>query len=128
MLLAFGTMAVVGVGWALWMLSHPATTILYRAMSDAERRDILAVGRFRCVGHSTEGKWLAEQHGHARAWGRQFYPKESFCIAAVTLRTAVADALFRSHPNLDQIGSARYAELEQLESAMIEVIEEVRPS
>jgi hypothetical protein len=125
-LLAFGAMAVVG--WALWLLSHPATTILYRAVGDAERRDILSDGRFRTVGHSMEGKWLAEERAHARAWGSRFYPREPFWIVAVTLRASAADALYRSDPNLDQIGPARYAELEQLDGAMINVVEEVQPS
>lgn len=111
-----------------WKLSRRVTTTLYRAVSDAERRDILAVGRFRCVDHSTEGKWLAERQDHARAWGRRFYPTEPFWIVAVTLRASAASALHRSDPNLDQIGPARYAELEQAEGAIIAIVEEVRPS
>ena len=124
--IAVGALAVLG--WTLWRLSHPATMTLYRAVSEAERRDILAVGRFRIVPASMEGKWLAEQQAHARAWGRAFYPTEPFWIVAVTVRASVAETFHRSGPNLDDIGPARYAELEQVEGAIITVVEEVRPS
>ncbi len=100
---------------------------LYRAVSGAERTDIATTGRLRASAGSMEGKWFAEERAHARAWGRSFYAAQTFWIVAVKLPAAVADALYRSDPHLDQIGPARYAEPRQVEGAILEEIEEVTP-
>lgn len=88
---------------------------LYRAVSVQELADLKQSGELRPVPTSIEGKWFAENPADAREWGLRFYQEEDavFQIVEVEILASVADLLFRL-PQLDNIGPARFANLEQL--------------
>jgi len=95
------------------------TTRLYRAVSEAEAAQIARTGVFEAGPNSLGGKWFAETIEHAREWGQRL---GNPVILRVDLPTARANQLIRVE-RLDNIGPARYGELNQLEGA---VIREVR--
>lgn len=97
------------------------TTKLYRAVSEAEFQDIVSSGQFRLVPGSLEGKWFAEHPDAAREWGRRFARSSGIPhdrIVEAEVDAAVANQFFR-RPMLDDIGPARFAEIEQLRGAVI---------
>jgi hypothetical protein len=88
---------------------------LYRAVSPQELADIMNRGGFFPGPPSFQGKWFAESPEHAAAWGQLFlaWTGGPCHIVEVELPLDVADQMFRL-PNLDQIGPARFADLDLL--------------
>jgi RHS repeat-associated protein len=114
------------VGFALGIIFDPSpvgearavasgTTRLYRAVSEAEAAQIASTGVFQAGPNSLGGKWFAETIEHAREWGERL---GNPVILRVDLPTARANQLMRVE-RLDNIGPARYGELNQLEGAVI---------
>ncbi len=97
------------------------TTTLYRAVTQAELKQIQATGSFEVGANSLGGKWLAETADHARQWGNVMNGKGASTILEVQLPRVQADKLMRME-RLDGIGPARYGELEQLRGAVIKVL------
>lgn len=90
---------------------------LYRAVSDAELRDLQGCGRLRSTANSLEGKWFAESGADAQVWGLWFEGLTGvghMHVIAVVFPPHVLDRLFRIE-KLDGIGAARFATIEQLE-------------
>jgi hypothetical protein len=56
------------------------------------------------------GKWFAETALDAAQWGRRFYQwnQVPFSIIQIDIPDSIAEQMFRI-PNLDNIGSARWA-------------------
>lgn len=96
-------------------MESASSVFLYRAMSQAEHDDLIQSGTFReePQSRSLSGKWFAESPEHAEQWGNRFYQNSNFRIVEVMFPSSIADAFFRV-PMLDGIGSARYAEIDQL--------------
>jgi len=90
---------------------------LYRAVSPQELADISSFGGFRPIPSSLQGKWFAEAADHASEWGGRVYQHHGgpYHIVQLDVPKDVADMLFWL-PNLDQIGSARYAEGDLLDA------------
>ena len=68
---------------------------LYRAVDDVELADIIAIGRFRCVG-STTGKYFSGNQANASWFGRQAYLQlagRPFTIVQVQVHYAIEDTL-----------------------------------
>jgi RHS repeat-associated protein len=86
-------------------------TTLYRAISQAELRDLGASGTLRGGGNGLGNKFFAESAEDAAKWGREFFvhDKEPFFILRVRVSNAVASQLQRWRL-LDEIGPARSAE------------------
>jgi RHS repeat-associated protein len=98
------------------------TITLYRAVSHAEFEDIMASGVFRAGPNSLGGKFFAESVDHAERWGMKLEGTDGFRIIDVRLPTVEANKLMRWNYDLDSIGPARYAELDQLKNAVIGVV------
>jgi hypothetical protein len=94
------------------------TTKLYRAVSEAELRQLLETGQFHQGPNALGGKWFAESAADAVTWGERLNGPGNFRVIEVELPKSVADKLPR-RPRLDSIGPARYAELEQLDGAVV---------
>ena len=94
------------------------TTVLYRAVSQAEARQLHATGRFEAGPSSLGGKWFAETPEHARLWGDILNGVGRSTIIEVELPASRAVKLMRI-ARLDGIGPARYAELDDLAGAVI---------
>ncbi len=92
--------------------------VLYRAVSQAELRQIQRTGTFQAGPNALGGKWMAESADHARKWGDAMHEKGNAAIVEVQLPKAQASQLMRLE-RLDGIGPARYGELEQLRGAII---------
>src|SRR5262245_53135076 len=88
---------------------------LYRAVSYPELVDIVQTCGFHRAPPSNQGKWFAESPADAARWGRRFYQMGGppFHLVEVEMPVDVADQMFRL-PNLDGIGPARYADIDQL--------------
>jgi len=86
---------------------------LFRAVSPFELTDIMTTGEFRPGSPSFQGKWFAESPTDAAEWGRRLYGAQPFHLVVVDVPRAVADSLFVL-PNLDGIGPARFAEIDDL--------------
>jgi hypothetical protein len=95
-----------------------AMTTLYRAVGEAEALSVRATGRFLAGPNSLGGKWFAETLEHAKQWGDLLNGKGASRILEVKLPKSVADQLMRME-RLDNIGPARYGELDELEQAVI---------
>jgi hypothetical protein len=91
---------------------------LYRALSSQELTDISQTGGFRPGPPSFQGKWFAETHEHAAAWGRLFYLTSGppFRLVVTDIPDSVAALMFLLS-FLDGIGPARFAD-----STMINLI------
>lgn len=101
-----------------------ATIELYRAVSEEEFADIQAHRAMRNTAGSLEGKWLAESVSDALRWGELLYGLSPFRVIAVEVDQDLANHFFRLK-KLDNIGSARFAEIESLASAIVrEVVDE----
>jgi hypothetical protein len=98
-----------------------ATTVLYRAVSEAEYLELMRTGRFAHGPNSLGGKFFAESAGDAAKWGKALLGHGNFRIISAELRSSVADQLMRWE-RLDAIGPARYAELNQLDEVIIREI------
>lgn len=97
------------------------TTTLYRAVTQAELKQIQKTGAFEAGANSLGGKWFAETADHARQWGNVMNGKGASTILEVQLPRSQADQLMRME-RLDGIGPARYGELEQLRGAIIKAL------
>ena len=97
------------------------TTTLYRAVTQAELKQIQKTGTFEAGANSLGGKWFAETADHARQWGNVMNGKGASTILEVQLPRSQADQLMRME-RLDGIGPARYGELEQLRGAIIKAL------
>jgi hypothetical protein len=95
-------------------------TVLYRAVSEAEYAQLITTGRFEVVSQSVEGKYFAEHPEHAATWGDAFYGRGQYRIVEVRLPSEVASA-FHWWAELDGIGPARFAALEQLANVRMKV-------
>jgi hypothetical protein len=83
------------------------TTYLYRAVSEAERADLMATKIFRPGQNSyVTGKFFAETAEHAAQWGNAFYGRGNFTIIEAQFSRSVADQFMR-WSRLDAIGPAR---------------------
>ena len=89
---------------------------LYRAMSEAEYRQLMRTRTFQAGPNQLGGKFFAEQMQHARRWGEWF--GVPFRVMAIELPERVASQL-RRFEHLDGIGPARFAELAELAEAVI---------
>jgi hypothetical protein len=87
-------------------------TRVYRAVSEAEYRDILASGRLRQGPNSLEGKWFANslEGAHAHATGangaKPLFPDGKYRLVEVDIPNN-SPSLFRD-PNLDGHGPATF--------------------
>ena len=89
---------------------------LYRAVSEAEGKDILVTRAMRAIPSSIQGKWFAENASDAVEWGAAFERMSGVPhrrIIAVTFSEELAARLFGLQM-LDSIGPARFATIEQL--------------
>jgi hypothetical protein len=96
------------------------TTRLYRAVSHAEFGELMKTGKFAAGPNSLGGKFFAESAEHAAQWGERLQGAGNYRIITVDVPTSAAGQFMR-WVKLDAIGPARYAELEQLGSAVIGV-------
>ena len=94
------------------------TTTLYRAVGEAEFEQIMRTGTFQAGPNSLAGKWFAESVEHAAQWGQLMEGKGAFKIVDAQIPTVQANKFMRLE-RLDGIGPARYAELDQLNNAVI---------
>ena len=85
-----------------------ASTTLYRAVSHAERAEVIATNSYRSAASAMEGKWFAETLSHAMEWGYKMQGAGNFRVVATSVSKTFADTMFRL-PRLDGIGPARYA-------------------
>ncbi len=102
--------------------SGAGTVTLYRAMSVAEYRQLVATGRFAPGTTSSyeNGKWFAEQLSHAVKWGEIFARLSGnarWVVVEVRLLAPAANRFIRLE-RLDGIGPARYAEVQQINRAL----------
>lgn len=95
----------------------------YRAVSFAELADVRRVGRLRSSANSCEGKHLARSAEDARRWGETLHGASTFGVVRVTVSDATAAEFFR-WDNLDGIGPACFATIEQLDGAEIAEVTE----
>ena len=91
-------------------------TRVYRAVSEAEYRDIFETGRFRQGRNSAEGKWFADSLAGATAYGRALYPDGEFRQVESDVPDD-APSLFRL-ANLDGFGPARFVEMDDLDGVV----------
>ena len=114
--LAGGSVAVSSAGAG-------GVTTLYRAMSNAEFQQLMTTGQFHAGPNSLGGKWMAETLPHALRWGRVL-EGATFRVVEIQVRSSAAGSFLRT-PRLDGIGPARYAELHQINSAIVKISEVV---
>ncbi len=91
-------------------------TKLYRAVSEAELQDLVQQGKFRQVPDSLEGKWFAESPSDAAKWGDILQGPGNYRIIEIEVSPEMAEQFFRVD-KLDNIGPARYGDLDQLNHA-----------
>jgi hypothetical protein len=90
-------------------------------VTEAELKQIRAIGKFEAGSNSLGGKWFAESADHARRWGEVMNGRGNSTILRVDLPKSQADQFMRME-RLDGIGPARYGELDQLNGALIREI------
>jgi len=126
-LAALWRVSLLGGGGAAAFVGTTGTTgtvNLYRAMSVAEYRQLLATGRFSAGNGATyqTGKWFAEELPHAIRWGellaRFSRLKASEWVVVEVRVIAPAAQRYLRIESLDGIGPARYAELQQINTAL----------
>jgi hypothetical protein len=100
------------------LIATRGTTTLFRAVSEAEFKQLMTTGKFAAGPNSLGGKFFAETAEHAAKWGEAMMGKGGFRIIQADLPTSAADKLMRWE-RLDGIGPARYGELEQLVDAVV---------
>jgi RHS repeat-associated protein len=94
------------------------TTTLFRAVSHAEFEQIMKTGTFQAGRNSVGGKYFAESVEDAARWGEKLEGKGNFRIIDAQIPTVKANEFMRWE-RLDNIGPARYAELDQLRGVPI---------
>ncbi|SIO92800.1 RHS repeat domain-containing protein [Vibrio spartinae] len=97
------------------MYSDPyGLVLLYRGMNIDEYNSLIKNQTWAYGNGSMEGKWFAESYNDAVAWGhRMGHGGDTFRVVQVDVPDEIADNFYRVE-KLDNIGSARYAELEDL--------------
>lgn len=65
-----------------------------------------------------EGKWFAESYKDAVTWGKTMGHGGDFLVIQVKVPDSVADDAF-SKTNLDNIGKAKYIEINELNKAKV---------
>jgi hypothetical protein len=95
-----------------------ASTKLYRAVSEAEYQQLMKTGQFEAGPNSLEGKFFAENPADAAKWGNSLEGSGKFRVVEVEVPTSVAEKFMRWE-KLDNIGPARYAELDKLSNVNI---------
>ena len=94
---ALGAVAAVGRG-------AEGTVTLYRAVSTAERNDIVASGTFRAGGNSSVfGKWFAESAEDANTWGMKMYKGDPYHVVQAKVPQSIAAKMMRVGPKYDNI-------------------------
>jgi hypothetical protein len=101
------------------------TVTLFRAVSPEEARQVLADGAFQVAENSLSGKFFAETAEDAARWGELLYGPEQHAVLHVELPKDVADTLMRWE-RLDNIGPARYGELDEINVPGLRVTGTVR--
>lgn len=89
---------------------------LYRAVCHAEYLQLKSKHRFEPAPGTLQGKWFAESEPAARAWGSRFFQVSGIRhdhIIVIEITCEKADSFLRLS-NLDGLGAARYAEIDQL--------------
>lgn len=94
----------------------------YRWIDEQELADLRTVGRLRAGPGSMEGKYLTDSIAHAAIWGSKF--PGSGVIVRVTVSREVADGIWYAGDNLDGIGPAWFATIEELQDAVVEEVED----
>ncbi|WP_254606778.1 RHS repeat domain-containing protein, partial [Burkholderia contaminans] len=90
--------------------------VLYRSMSLDEYNGLLETGKWTINGNM-EGKWFAESYENAVKWGNTMgHGDGTFRVVQVDVPDEIANKMHKD-PHLDGIGSARYAELEDLNNS-----------
>jgi len=115
---ATGLLSGLGIGA---VKSARETTTLYRAVSEAEFRQIEKTGAFEVGPNSMQGKFFAESARDAKKWGDALNGPGKSKIVEVQLPKNAADNLQRWE-RLDGIGPARYGELNQLRDAIVKEV------
>ena len=95
---------------------------LYPAVGEDEYAQLMKTGTFQIVEQSVEGKYFAESIKHAVQWGNILFGLRQFRIVEVELPTTLANNFYRWE-RLDNIGPARYAEIDKLVSADVRIRE-----
>lgn len=67
---------------------------LYRAVSDAEFRDLNHTGKFREISSSLEGKWFAENVEDAMQWGNVLEGMGNYRIIEVDIPAQIVENFF----------------------------------
>ena len=91
-------------------------TRVYRAVGEAEYRDILETGCFRQGPNSAEGKWFSDLPAGATAHGQALYPDGRFRLVEADVPDD-APSLFR-FANLDGFGPARFLDIDDLDGVL----------
>lgn len=94
----------------------PRTVTLYRAVGQAELDQLAGTGVFQQGAGSLGGKWFWESAESAARFGE--WTGEAFHVIETTIPRSTYNTLLR-RSNLDQLGPAVYAELDQLAGAIV---------
>jgi hypothetical protein len=94
---------------------------VYRAVSEAEYRDIASTGRLQQGPNSLEGKWFADSLDGARAHAEALYPDGHYGMIEVDVPDD-APSLFKLL-NLDGRGPARYLHIDDLTNVVPRLLE-----
>lgn len=105
------------VGGGASQAEAQSTVRLYRAVSEEEFQQILKTGVFEGAG-GAEGKYFATTMEHASKWGEALMGKGNFRIIQLDLPPELVQQ-FYYWSNLDDIGPAYFAELEQLKDLLL---------
>jgi len=95
--------------------------IFYRAVSGSELADIRRTRQLRSIAGSCEGKHMATTVIHAAQWGEALHGTGNFLIIRIAVDDAAA-ARFMRWDNLDGIGPACFATIEELEGASVDEV------
>lgn len=85
---------------------------------EAEYQQLLRTGRFDAGPNSLGGKFFAESPSDAAKWGDVLEGAGRYRVVEVEVPSSTA-ATFMRWERLDNIGPARYAELDELGNAVI---------
>ncbi len=114
------TAAIAGkAGAGAKALSNPAPNqmvSLFRAVSPAEHKQLMATQTFQAGANSLGGKFFAESGKHATEWGTIMEGSGKFHVIEAHFPKNVADSFMRWE-RLDGIGPARYGELGPINAA-----------
>lgn len=86
-------------------------------MSLDEYSNLMKTGTWSSNG-TMEGKWFAESYKDAVNWGKTMGHGGNFQVVQVKVPDSIADAAF-SQANLDNIGKAKYIEINDLNQSKV---------